>query len=115
MITLWWTRRSIAAAVVIASLKIWSHLQNARLLVDESDWNKFLPGSGPFAGKTNLDLVDPYWAQAWLVGDGFLNNSCAAELSNLILDASERIQWLANAVSAFPTQRERVLSQVRRT
>ena len=31
--TLWWTRRSIAAAVVIGSLKIDSHFENGRLLV----------------------------------------------------------------------------------
>jgi hypothetical protein len=33
MMTLWWTRRSIAAAVVVGSLKISSHRENGRLLV----------------------------------------------------------------------------------
>ena len=32
-ITEWWTTRSIAAAVVIGSWKIWSHLENTRLEV----------------------------------------------------------------------------------
>ena len=36
MITLWCTRRSIAAAVVNVSLKIWSHLLKARLLVSST-------------------------------------------------------------------------------
>jgi hypothetical protein len=31
--TLWWTTRSIAAAVVIGSLKMVSHFENGRLLV----------------------------------------------------------------------------------